>query len=1072
MDGNITQEGITLDLQWMKRVGIGGMQVFDGALLTPKVVGQRLGYMTPEWKAAFRHATSLAGQLDLELAIASSAGWSSTGGPWVQPNQAMKKLVWSETRLTGGQPFHGGLAQPPSVTGPFQNIPKAPNPLVRSAASARTYYADSLVVAYRSASSEETPLRASSNTGPVNPADLSAGDRAKIVKLTGSANDPSPWIQLEYAQPFTARAATVATAASVYGPPRMATRLEASEDGEKYLPVADLPIDTFVQKTVSFAPVTARYFRLSILPDNGANAPFANFAKNAAPGAAMFPLPAPPKTPTYTITAFALHSDPRVHHFEEKAGFAATPDYYAIASPPSSAAVRKADVVDLTGRMAADGTLDWTPPPGRWVVLRFGYSLTGHENGPAPAEATGLEVDKLNRGHIKTYLDHYLGMYADIVAPEQIGQGGIRAFLTDSIEAGAQNWTDDMIDQFRRLRGYDPTPWLPVLTGIVIESAEESDKFLWDFRRTIAQLISEGYYRTIAAETRARGLTLYGEALEDHRPQLGDDMEMRRHTDVPMGAMWSFRPETGPNPTYIADLRGAASVAHLYGQNLAAAESMTSALAPWAFAPRDLKPIIDLEFALGVNRPVIHTSVHQPLPDRKPGLTLFIFGQYFNRNETWAEQAQPWVSYLTRSAYLLQQGRFFADVAYFYGEESPLTGLYGDRTVPDAPEGHGYDFVNSDVILNLLTVDDGVLTTPSGMRYRVLYLGGSSSRMTLAVLRKLRDLVTAGAVVVGNRPLGSPSLADDETQFRLIADQLWRAEAKTVALGQGRVIANTTVNDALSSLGLARDFASAKAPSDAELMFLHRQLDDGEVYFITNRKARAEVFDGLFRITGKQVEIWHAETGATERASFRIEGEQTIVPLRLAANESVFVVFRQPAATASYTAPQSSEIAALPIAGGWQVLFQPGYAAEPMTTTFDQLRSWAEDADAGVKYFSGTATYTKTIEVPAGWIKAGVRQSLDLGDVRELAEVSVNGRSLGILWNPPFKIDVTDVLKPGANTLEVKVTNLWVNRLIGDKQPDVTTKHTFAPGMTYKPGAPLRPSGLLGPVILSTSEFR
>src|SRR4029078_10692727 len=296
-----------------------------------------------------------------------------------------------------------------------------------------------------------------------------------------------------------------------------------------------------------------------------------------------------------------------------------------------------------------------------------------------------------------------LSLYRAMLGP-LFGSRGVTATLSDSIEAGSQNWTDDILEQFTRRRGEDPTPFLPALTGHVVESAETSDRFLWDFRKTIAELLAEYHYGQVTESVHAVGMKTYGEALEDHRPQLGDDIAMRSYVDIPMGAMWTMQKNAPPRATYASDLRGAASVAHVYGRPLVAAESMTSALAPWAFSPRDLRRVADLELALGVNRIVIHSSVHQPLLDKAPGLTLFIFGQYFNRNETWAEQARPWIAYLARNAVMLQQGRFQADVAYFYGEEAPITGLYGDTQVPDAPTRYGFDFVNEDHVLNMLAV--------------------------------------------------------------------------------------------------------------------------------------------------------------------------------------------------------------------------------------------------------------------------------------------------------------------------------------------------------------------------------
>jgi hypothetical protein len=481
---------------------------------------------------------------------------------------------------------------------------------------------------------------------------------------------------------------------------------------------------------------------------------------------------------------------------------------------------------------------------------------------------------------------------------------------------------------------------------------------------------------------------------------------------------------------------------------MVAAESMTSALALWDFAPRDLQRVADAEFALGVNRIVIHSSVHQPLVGKAPGLTLFIFGQTFNRNETWAGQARPWVDYLARNAYMLQQGRFQADVAYFYGEESPLTGLYGETVVADAPEHYGYDFVNADIVLDLLSVEDGWLTTPSGMRYRALQLGGSSSRMTLPVLRKIAALVDAGAIVVGARPTGSPSLSDDPQEFARMADRVW---------GSGKVTAQP-IERALSSVGLGPDF-EVVGVTNPPVMVLHRHLADGEVYFLSNRKGRPFSGDVAFRVTGRESESWDADTGSRHPLSYRIDGSRTIVPVSLEANGSALIVFRKKTASTQrmIAAPTETRLAA--IDGPWTVTFQADRGA-PATHDISGPGSWTESKLAGVKYFSGTASYKTTWS----WTPSGAgRVILDLGEFHELADVLVNGRVVKTVWKPPSRVDVTSEMKPGANAVEIRVTNLWVNRLIGDVQPGAE-KVTFTVSAPYDANAPLRPSGLIGPV--------
>jgi hypothetical protein len=1054
MNGNITKDGITRDLEWMKRAGIGGLQNFDAELMTPKVVDKRLPYMTPEWKDAFRYAVGLADQLGLEMAIASSPGWSETGGPWVKPEQAMKKFVWSEVRLPGGTEFSGNLPQPPSITGSFQAVPYH-NELggLEQSVALPHYYADAVVLAYRLPPSV---------VGDGKPAAILSSAPIKKGIFIPLADDGA-WLRYDYDSPRTVYAVTVARPATgiFASTAPINLRLESSDDGQTWKPIADIPSTHVAQETVGFPPVTARHFRLKL--ETGASAGmFGGFEPAPGVDLGFFSALAGGGAPKEAqVNEFVLHMSPRVNRFEEKAGFGLVPDYYAIASPAidPKLAVKTTDVVDLTGRMKPDGSLRWTPPEGQWVILRLGYSLTGTTNHPATKEATGLEVDKLDANAVKSYIDTYLGSYSETLGPELMGRHGIKALLTDSIEVGPYNWTPDLPAQFKRLRGYDPTPYLPALTGVVVGSAEQSDAFLWDFRRTLAELTAQSHYGQIAKAAHERGLTYYGESLEGTRVSIGDDMEMRQNADIPMSAMWTFSPAKGPRSNYIIDIQGAASVAHIYGQNLVAAESMTSAMVPWGFSPRILRPIIDLEFALGVNRPVIHTSVHQPI-EKKPGLTLLIFGQYFNRHETWAEQAGPWVTYVARNAHMLQQGRFAADVAYFYGEEAPLSGLYGEgRSLPeDVPAGYGYDFVNSDALLHRLSVANGGIETASGMHYRLLYLGGSSRKMTLPVVRRIRDLVKAGAVVVGERPTGSPSLADDASEFAAIADELWSG-------GQAKVMNGISVNQALASLGVARDFDYDQSGRQQDVMFVHRRLSDGDVYYLSNRTERAENIDATFRVSGKRAELWHADTGITEPVSYRIENGRTSVPLRLDPNESVFVVFREPVSSASAAVPARRETPVATVEGPWDVRFSPDLGG-PAQTTFARLASWTENSDPGVKYYSGTATYTKTIDALAAWFQNGQRLTLDLGEVRELAEVSVNGQALGIAWHPPYRVDITNALKPGANMLEIKVTNLWVNRLIGDKQPGAK-KYTFTVMPTYKADAPLLPSGLLGPVAIN-----
>jgi hypothetical protein len=1038
MNGNISKEGIKLDLEWMHRVGLGGFQNFDAALATPQVVDNRLAYMTPEWKDAFKYATVLADQLGLEEAIAGSPGWSESGGPWVPASQAMKKYVWSETRVEGGKPFTGTLAHPPSIAGVFQSLGiRNADPMQFKAPE---FYADSAVIAYKVPASdvtfEDLQPKITSSGGTIDTALLSGADLMKTTALPKAPEGEKAWIQYEFPKPQTIRVLTIV----VGGNPELA--LEAGDDGQTYHMVALVPARGAAERTVSFAPATAKFFRVTFksLPQSPAE---------------------------YSIAEIVLRSGARVNRFEDKAGFASLSNLYQFATPPvpPADAVSKSDVVDLTSKLRPDGTLDWTPPAGHWVVLRFGYSLTGKTNHPATREATGLEVDKMNRRYVKNYMDTYLDSYKETVGADLMGKRGIRYVINDSWEAGSQNWTDDMIAQFRKRRGYDPLPWMPVLAGIVVESAEASDRFLWDFRKTIADLIADEHYGQLEATLHERGMGHYGESHEVGRAFVADGMEVKKFNEVPMSAMWTQIPGVNKEQyAYNADDRESASVAHIYGQNIAAAESMTASHAPWAWSPATLKPTADQELLNGINRFVIHESAHQPLVGKAPGMTLGPFGQWFNRNETWAEEAGPWVKYIARSSYLLQQGHFGADLLYFYGEDSNLTAIFFDKA-PDVPAGYGFDYIDADALIHVLSVTDGRITTKSAMSYRVLGLDPYSQHMSLPVLRAIYKLVEEGAVVAGPKPADDPSLADDQAEFHKLNDELFGDGTGVHNVGKGTVYAGQSLTDVFNTLKVTPDFDYTKPESDTRILFVHRKLADGDLFFIDNRNDRDETVEASFRVTGKAPELWDPETGNAEPASYHIADGRTTVPLHLEPWGTVFVVFRGSAKTLSRTLPEMVKTQLTTVDGAWKVAFQPGRGA-PAAITLDKLMSWSDSADAGVKYFSGAGTYTQTIQASPDWFKKGAKLWIDLGDVKNLAVVTVNGKSLGMVWHAPYCVDATSALKPGANEVTIKVINAWVNRLIGDEQPDATTKYTFADVKPYKANSPLLPSGLLGPVRL------
>jgi hypothetical protein len=1030
MDGNVDPEGIRLDLEWLHRVGVRGVQLFDGGMGTPLVVPERVPFGSAAWTEAVRLAADTARELGLEFAVATSPGWSAAGGPWVEPADAMKKVVWSETTVEGGGAVEQQLAPLPDVAGPYQDCPRW-----GAEPEAHRYVQDWVVVA---APAEQVPrvLLPSSVEASTPLGDWQAlvdGSFAGSVSLPRDPDGASTaWIEQVFDEPVAVGAVTV----GLPGPrgfgaaPPPSARLEVSDDGVAYRPVAGLAVPeqpsgkSVPVRTVAFPPVTARRFRLVL---SGA-------AAAGPPGLAqgVRPLPVFQRTAEFPVSEFALYPGGRVHQAEVKAGFAAAPDYYALDAPGPTSAIDPDRVLDVSGSVGADGVLRWEAPPGTWRILRFGASLTGQTNGPAAPGATGLEVDKLDAAKVRRYLETYLRL---------VDGAGLDALLSDSIESGPQNLTDRLRERFTELRGYDPLPWLPALAGLVVGDAARTDRFLWDHRRTIADLLASEYYGTVAAEAHGRGLSYYAEALEDHRPQLGDDLTMRSHADVPMGAMWMFDAGTGqPSPTFLADLKGASSVAHVHGKAFTGAESMTAFHRPWSYTPRRLKHVADLELALGVTRFCIHTSPHQPVQVPPPGIGLAPqLGQAFIRTEPWGELAGPWIDYLARCSWLLNQGVPAVDVAVFVGEEAPVTALYGEEPDRGVPAGFDFDYVDLAGLESRLSADGAGLVAGS-MRYRLLFLGGASSRMTNRALRRLVELVEAGAPVAGRRPECSPSLVDDEQEHARLCDLLW-------GTGEcpGRVLDTADVGTALAHLGVLPTLTV----EGTELLRIGRRTAAGEVVFLAN--PAPEAVSVVLRSTATESLVAWDPVTLTRRTLRRSADRHE---LALPALGSVFVL----AGGMTDAAPSGPGIE-VPLDGVWRLVL-PGV----LETTLDGGPVPWTGLGPAAAGFAGVGTYTTDLVLDDDPGDAVV--VLDLGtDVGDLARVRVDGVDRGVVWTGPWRVDLTGVLRRGRTTVEIDVANAWMNRLIAEAA--APTGEIFGPvAEVYEPDAPVQTSGLTGPVVL------
>ena len=1030
MDGNVSMDGILKDIEWMERAGIGGFHQFDaGGVGMPAIVDEKMPYNTPQWQVAMRYAMELAAAKGMETAVASAPGWSSTGGPWVKPEDAMKKLTWRTVEVEG--PGIQVLWMPPlfNTPGTYQNIPDG--------GDAEPWSGHVGTLAVKLPAAEKTMDRmgakVTSSGGRFTVEQLTNGDFNDDLELPSAPAGEQAWIQYSFDQPQTIRALTLAggETRSIWrnDPPTYGNRLEASDDGVTWRRVCDIPSDILPVLTMDIPATRARHFRLMV--------------RNPEPDSSLVRFGVPVRIPTGTkVPEFVLHGVVKVNHAEDKAGFAAPYDFADYLTPDTADPVTEVQDLSLVDQ---GGFLIWKVPEGRWRIYRFGVSLTGKKNHPAPPEATGLEVDKLDPEAWEAYFREFLRIYEG--APVQY-------VLTDSYEAGQMTWTKNMFKEFKERRGYDLFPWLPALTGEILRSTEETEQFLFDWRKTLGELFAENYDRLgdIARNAGMKGR--YTESHENGRVFVGDGMDVKRLADIPMSAIWTADAGDGSSiPMAMADIRESASVAHLFGQNIVAAESFTTSGVggkSYAYCPENLKYTADIALSCGLNRFVIHESSHQPDDAHRPGLDLLGFGQWFNRHETWAEEARVWTDYLARSSYLLQQGRFKADILYYYGEDNSITGLFGTQ-LPEIPAGYAYDFINPYGLQHTVFPIDGCLETESGMKYKMLVLGPNCRTMSYDMLYRIVYLAKAGVPICGTLPEKSASLKDSQAAFDLLLLQL-----KDHFL-------EMPVGEALRLNGFRPDCILP-----AGWAFVHRETDKEDIWWIRNFSgASASSSVVLLRGGLGNPRILDPATGKmrTMYASTSADGYR-FFPLDMEENDALFVVIGKDAEE-EIPVTFKRKTPVLTVGGPWTLSFESGLGA-PSTAVFDHLMSYTESTDPSIRYYAGTVTYRNAFTLKKKQLKKVESFEIDLGSVKNLARVTVNGHDLGVAWKAPFRLTIpAEYLQAGVNTLEVKVVNLWPNRIIGDLQPDAIRKWTYTASSWYTADSPLLPSGLLGPVVIT-----
>lgn len=1066
LGGNVSPSGIDDSLAALKATGLGSvvmMQVsaFGGPEGPVKVLSR-------EWQELYQHYLREAKRREIDVVLFTSpVGWSMMGDATVKPAESSKRLTSVEVAVEGGGPREIKLPQPPAQL----NV-----------------YEDLAVVAFPEPAGNVLPAPSVQGGPPgFNWAPLLDDDWRTGVVLP----DADTTLELIYPQPVTVR--TLRFWMGTWRRRPSSVRVEAESAPGHWRRLGEM--DTYwphgpqdVPLTIRLEAATAAHFRVTFAGGKGAEA-----------------------------NGLELSGAARVDLFSPKAGYTQRKEHGGGADLLRASAERWAvadrapgivpgSLLNLSGRLQPDGTLKWEAPPGRWRVLRIGWTTQGHRTSPSPPGVRNYIIDPTAAGAVERYWSGFPSSILREHGPAR--QGAVRAVELDSWEAGNLNWSPGLAGEFARRRGYLLEPYWPVLAaGHLVGNALESERFLRDFRLTLAELISAHYYGETARMAERDGVACWAEAV-GRQQFLYHPTEYARHAQVPMGEFWVNEDVVRP------DCRAAASVAAFYGRPLVAGESFTSIddRANFDFTPADYKRLGDEALVEGINHFHLHMNALSPYRGPGPGMNASWIGQQFHAGNTWWRgRARGWTDYLARCQYLLRAGRNVADLLYFAGEDFPAELPARDAISPAIPAGWEYDVCGPTELLRHLRVEpDGTLVSVGGARYRLLLVRRWPT-MSVEIAQRLEELVDAGATLMGDPPQLAPSLtnvAEAERTIRRISRKLWGAGAAggpdgsaVRSVGRGRVLGLQPLEQAYRALGHELDFV---VPPGNRLRFRHRTGDGFDTYFVSNQDSRSFAQEVGFRVAGRQPELWDPLTGRVgEVTHWRETDGLTWLPLDLPAHGSMFVVFRRATRAPSgarVTAPAAPPVALLTLPGPWRVTFPPGLGA-PTEIVLPRLASLHEHGDSGVKHFSGTATYATGFELPPPVAAPGDAILLDLGAVHGIAEVTLNGRPLANLWCPPYRVELPGgALRLGRNELAVAVTGTWRNRMIGDEQlprdfavverragderagvelirawPDWYVRGeprpeqrriSFSTTLYYRVGDPLRPSGLIGPVML------
>lgn len=1034
---DISKEGITKDLEAMKEAGIGGALIGN---INPEEKDGKIPMLSEKWWEHMVHAVNEGKRIGVDIGAFNCPGWSQSGGPWVKPEMAMRYLNYSEIKVKGGQEIRQSLAKPAKE---FQDV---------------------YVLAFPTPPSERHTLTTKNAKIKVTPninskANLIDGDTTSISAFSKASEKYQ--IDIVTDKMFTARSLRITPSKDIlkaecevfskingiYKHIKSFTidrsKLTPNVGPNKYAPILVALPETRAVDFRLVIKLSDDIFQANLSPDQRAG----NFGISEitfSEGAGL---------DSYVDkTLGKMHPTP----------FPAWDSYLwnqQVELTDGSLMVSPSDVLDISDKMDHDGLLTWDVPEGDWTIQRFGMTPTGTKNAPSAPQGKGYEVDKANKKFVKFHYEQYIGELLKRIPEES--KSAFKYVIADSYEMGSQNWTDGFEDRFVVKFGYNPKKYLPVFSGRVVGSVEESERFLWDLRRSVADAVAYEYTGGLREASNEDNLQLWLENY-GHWGFPSEFLMYGGQSDLVSGEFW--------NEGTLGDIecKSASSAAHIYGKERVSAEAFTAAHRSYVRHPALLKKRGDWSYTEGVNHFVLHLYIHQPDDKRVPGVNAW-FSTEFNRHNTWFEKSKAYFDYLRRCQHLLQQGKYAADVCYFIGENTPI--MTGVRN-PELPDGYSYDYINAEVIMDRLSVKDGKFILPDGMTYSLMVLPPFDT-MRPELLKKIEDLVSQGGKIYGQAPLKSPSLENypkSDATVQALSSKMWGGKREKVKkYGQGHIIDGLGLKDALQELKIDKD---VNLNSNVPVLWTHRTMPGMEIYFLTNQSDEEVNILPSFRVSGMKPQLWDAVTGEIRPLKeYNQNKGRTTVPIKMKAQQSWFVIFTNKDSTGStegYTTNFPQPTVTQTIEESWQVDFKNKDIGPSEVVEFPSLTDWIMHKNDKIKYYSGTAVYTSTFNYKN--MEQTKDVFIDLGNVGVIASVKINGKTIGTTWIAPFQLNATDAIKEGLNTIEVEVVNVWRNRITGDKLLPESDRTTWLLVDGITPDEELIPSGLLGPVTIQTFE--